>query len=89
LSTNNSKDFDGREIKVNFARPRPPASSSASRGDYRGGSGRGGGGVESCRDFQRGTCDRGSRCRYSHGEPERGGDRYDRYDRDRYDDRYG
>jgi hypothetical protein len=48
----------------------------------RGGGGRGGGGGDECRDFQRGNCNRGDGCRFSHGSGGggggggRGGDRY-------------
>ncbi|CAK0845088.1 unnamed protein product [Prorocentrum cordatum] len=58
--------------------------------------------VELCGDFKRGTCTRGSACRFSHGDAAGGGDRGggsrggDRYDDrgggrggDRYDDRGG
>ncbi len=53
-------DLDGREIAVNFARPRPPLRSSSS---YRGSSSRG---AEECRDYARGSCNRGDDCRYEH-----------------------
>lgn len=50
--------------------------------------GGGRGGDQQCWDFQRGRCDRGSACRFSHDDRGGGGrDRYDDRDRDRYDDR--
>mmetsp|Transcript_50094 Transcript_50094/g.113699 ORF Transcript_50094/g.113699 Transcript_50094/m.113699 type:complete len:198 (-) Transcript_50094:230-823(-) len=55
-------------------------------GDRYGGGG-GGGSNEECADFRRGLCNRGSGCRYSHGDGGGGGDRYggrdDRGGRDR------
>merc|ERR1719272_1787833 len=51
-----------------------------------------GGGNQECFDFQRGRCDRGSTCRFSHsgGGSGGGGDRYDdRGGGDRYSDRGG
>mmetsp|Transcript_146283 Transcript_146283/g.467378 ORF Transcript_146283/g.467378 Transcript_146283/m.467378 type:complete len:166 (-) Transcript_146283:73-570(-) len=60
-----------------------------------GGGGRGGDDKEMCGDFKRGNCDRGDRCRYSHGDGESrgGGGRDDRDDRrggrDDRDDRRG
>lgn len=56
-------------------KPAPPKSRPASRGRGGKGSSRGvdAGGRELCGDFRRGLCDRGDRCRYSHGDNPGGG----------------
>eukprot|EP00657_Telonema_sp_P-1_P007142 TRINITY_DN267_c0_g1_i4.p2 TRINITY_DN267_c0_g1~~TRINITY_DN267_c0_g1_i4.p2 ORF type:complete len:187 (+),score=44.00 TRINITY_DN267_c0_g1_i4:242-802(+) len=47
-----------------------------------------GGGNQECFDFQKGRCDRGTSCRFSHSGGGGGGDRYgDRGGGDRYSDR--
>jgi len=84
------RDFDGRRVTVNLAKPREDRprgggggkrrgrSRSRSRSRGRGGYGGGGGGGysknEECRDFSRGDCSRGDSCRYSHSNGG-GGDR--------------
>jgi len=89
------KDFDGRPLKVNLAKPRPAQSSGygggrdsydRGRDSYGGGGGggsygrSGGGSDDMCRDYSRGQCDRGSSCRYAH---ERSSGRDDRRSRSR------
>jgi len=63
------KELDGRNIKVNIAMPREP----------KGGKGEGGAGGEwsprpqgVCFAFQKGQCDRGDACRFSHTEAKEG-----------------
>lgn len=102
-----AREVDGRELRVNIARPKPVYGNSNDRGgnygggsygggsyggrsgggydnnrysrggdnNYGGGRDYGGGGNEACRDYQRGDCTRGSRCRYSHGRDSRGDSR--------------
>jgi len=59
------REIDGRPLKVNKARARPPVY------DQRGTRGRSrerGNKAKAlvCRDYERGNCERGSRCRFSH-----------------------
>lgn len=68
----NDSDLMGRQIRVNPANPKgsaPPRSSGGFGGGGGGGfgGGRGGGGrSDACFDFAKGTCSRGSSCRFSH-----------------------
>ena len=47
----NGKEFDGRELTVNEARPREERSGGGGGGGYRGGSGSGGGGGNRRNDY--------------------------------------
>jgi len=63
------KEVDGRPLRVNKARARPPVSG---RSRERGGGGGGGGGRgRECRDYARGKCERGSQCRFLHTKKSR------------------
>jgi len=74
----NDRMFEGRIVKVNMARSRPPMHESrAARMGYGAAYGR----REVCRDYSRGMCDRGTRCRFSHDSS--GGYNDDSRDRDR------
>lgn len=66
-----NRDLDGRQVRVNLARTRPPLPEGApAPGSRRGGGDRDGGpparSSGACRDFQRGACTRGDKCRFSH-----------------------
>jgi len=82
------REFDGRVIRVNKARPREPlpgqqsqsSSSSSSSSRYR--ARKGPTSSEVCRDFSRGRCSRGDTCRFQHDGDDRDKDR-DSDDRDR------
>lgn len=62
-----NRDLDGRQVRVNMARTRPPLPEGApAPGSGRAPPRSGGGGGGSCRDFARGSCTRGDKCRFSH-----------------------
>jgi cold shock CspA family protein len=60
------------ENKGNYRATEVTGGATEDRGFSGGGGGAGGGGSQMCFDFQKGRCDRGSSCRFSHGDA--GGD---------------
>lgn len=73
----NSRDLDGRAIRVNLARTRPPLPDGAPAPGSRSAPPSRSSGA--CRDFQRGQCTRGDKCRFSHDGASSNGDRSPRY----------
>jgi len=91
LKNMDGREIDGRAIRVSKARQMPAGGGSGGgpRGPPRGERPPSNGGKEGCRDFARGNCSRGDRCRYDHGGGVDGGKSYDDRQAPRYDDNRG